>query len=80
MSEPLKPSLSVEDAVAQGLACRCGGDTEGHEASDHLSHAGVNAAADIFMSYLPDNNRATSDSDRHAARQIIIAYLQGRET
>src|SRR3990167_5724388 len=33
----------------------------------------VARAASVFMSYLPDNNRPTSDEDRHATREILKA-------
>ena len=38
----------------------------------------LEAAANRFMSFLPDNNRATSEQDRFAAAEIVKAYHEAR--
>lgn len=40
-----------------------------------LDDKALEAAANVFMSFLPNNNRPTSEADRHAAQEIIAAYL-----
>jgi hypothetical protein len=50
-----------------------------HRLREHagkLNATGLDAAANVFMSYLPNNNRATSQEDRAAAQNIISAYLR----
>src|SRR3990167_5683543 len=44
-----------------------------HQRSDVVFEERVARAANVFMSYLSDNNRPTSDEDRHATREILKA-------
>lgn len=41
-----------------------------------LDHRAIESAANVFMSFLPNNNRPTSDEDRAAASSIVTAYLE----
>lgn len=44
-----------------------------------LDARAVEAAASVFMSYLPNNNRANTDADRQAARNIVATFFQQLE-
>jgi len=53
------------------------------EKGEVIDEIALGAAANVFMSYLPNNNRATSDADRGATRSILESYfavLCARET
>ena len=41
-----------------------------------INEKALESAANVFMSWLADNNRPTNDTDRQAARSIVTTYLE----
>lgn len=66
-----------EQETTQAPDCTCWlCEQQRDEGGARLDDDAVRDAADLFLSFTPDNNRPTSAEDIHAARMIVGAYFQ----